>query len=171
MLVFASFCLHVCLDICLQSSCSSIMGLVKGRVYVLHAHSVELGKSMPLGFLCLTLCMPIQLSLGSLCHWGFCVWRYACPFSRAWEVYAIGVSVCDAVHAHSFSRAWEVYAMGVSVCDAIVSEWPRSESRTMRTTLLLHCYFTIISLLFHYYLTIMFIWIHYYLTIIWLLFH
>ena len=29
----------------------------------MHAHSVELGKSMPLGFLCVKLCMPIQQSV------------------------------------------------------------------------------------------------------------
>ncbi len=80
---------------------------------------------------------------------------FACTFSRAWEVYAIGVSVCDAVHAHSFSRAWEVYAMGVSVCDAIVSEWSWSESRPMRTTPLLHYYSTSTSLLFHYYAVVL----------------
>ena len=59
------------------------------------------------------------------------------------------------LHAHSLSRAWEVYAMGVSVCDAIVSEWSWSESRPMRTTRLLHYYSTSISLLFHYYAVVL----------------
>ena len=48
---------------------------------------------------------------------------------------------------------WEVYAIGVSVCDAVVSEWPRSESWTV--LYVLHYYFTIISLVFHYYFIIM----------------
>ena len=53
---------------------------------------------------------------------------FACTFSRAWEVYAIGVSVSDAMHAHSveLGKSMPLGFLCVKLCVPIhaVLSWP-----------------------------------------------
>ena len=99
--------------------------------------------------------LPQRLCVSAcVCKFLFaCLFRYlSAVFLQLYHGACERTSLCFAC---TFSRAWEVYAMGVSVCDAIVSEWSWSESRPMRTTPLLHYYSTSISLLFHYYAVVL----------------